>query len=292
MKMAMKKKAQTIKTKAIIELSLELALAAGQLLLKKQKKISSLTITDKDAQGVASNADVDAEKLIIQGIKKNYPDHLILAEELAYKEFHGEKARYDFLKEKEWVWVIDPLDGTNNFLSGMDYFAVCISLVHKGMPVTGVVYRPSTGDCFVAEKGKGTYFSNLKLKTPKKLIKKNIKSKILKSSMLVTGFTSEKGEVFDQEFSLFKMMVGKSRGIRRMGSAALDLCYVAHGIFDCFWERGLSPWDVAAAGLICTEAGVAVSDYDGRKFHPFQETILAARPPLNREILSLFSKRL
>jgi myo-inositol-1(or 4)-monophosphatase len=77
-----------------------------------------------------------------------------------------------------------------------------------------------------------------------------------------------------------------------MGGAALDICYVAQGIFDCFWERGLSPWDVAAAGLICQEAGVLVTDYDGRKFHPFQETILAARAPLNREILSLFSKRL
>ena len=87
-------------------------------------------------------------------------------------------------------------------------------------------------------------------------------------------------------------MVGKSRGIRRMGSAALDLCYVALGIFDCSWERGLAPWDVAAAGLICLEAGVQVTDYDGRKFHPFQETILASRPPLHREILSLFRKRL
>lgn len=278
--------------KAIINLSIELALSAGVLLLKKQKKISALKITHKDAQGVASNADVESEQLIIKGIKKIYPDHLILAEESAYKEFHGEKSRYDFLKEKEWVWIIDPLDGTNNFLSGMDYFAVCISLVHWGMPVTGVVYRPATGDCFVAEKNKGAYFCNFKTKTKKKLIKKNIKAKTLSTSMLVTGFTSEKGEVFNQEFNLFKLMVGKSRGIRRMGSAALDLCYVAQGIFDSFWERGLAPWDVAAAGLIALESGVQVTDYYGRKYHPFQETILAARSPLNREILSLFSKGL
>ena len=118
----------TVKTKAIIDLSLELAQKSGKLLIKKQKKISSLKITHKDAQGVASNADTESERLIIKGIKKHYPEHLILAEEMAYKEFHGEKSRYDFLKNKEWVWIIDPLDGTNNFLSGMDYFGVCISL--------------------------------------------------------------------------------------------------------------------------------------------------------------------
>ncbi len=286
-------KITTVKTKAIIDLSLELAQKSGKLLIKKQKTISSLKITHKDAQGVASNADTESERLIIKGIKKHYPDHLILAEEMAYKEFHGEKSRYDFLKNKEWVWIIDPLDGTNNFLSGMDYYAVCISLVHWGKPLTGVVYRPATGDCFIAVEGKGaTYINYLSKTTKKKIIKKTSKAKKLESALLVTGFTTEKGEVFDQEFELFKMMVGKSRGIRRMGSAALDLCYVAFGIFDCFWERGLAPWDVAAAGLICLEAGVVVTDYDGRKFHPFQETIIAARAPLNREILFLFGKGL
>lgn len=292
MKVLKKKTTKVNTNKIYIDLSLKLALDAGKLLINKQKKLSSLTITDKDAQGVASNADIEAEKLITKGIKKKFPEHLILAEESAYTEFHGEKDRYKFLQDKEWVWIIDPLDGTNNFLSGMDYFAVCISLVHFGEPIIGVVYRPVNGDCFIAEKNKGTYFCNFKTNSKKVLLPKNKKSKKLSSSLLVTGFTSEKGVLFDQEFALFKMMVGRSRGIRRMGSAALDLCYVAHGIFECSWERGLAPWDVAAAGLICLEAGVLVTDYDGRKFHPFAETILAARAPLHREILSLFRKRL
>jgi myo-inositol-1(or 4)-monophosphatase len=278
--------------KAIIDLSIDLAKSAGALLLKKQKKLSHLKVTNKDAQGFVSNADIEAEQLIIKGIKKLYPDHFILAEELAYKEFHGEKARYNFFKEKEWVWVIDPLDGTHNYLSGMDYFAVCISLVHWGMPVTGVVYRPANGDCFVAEKNKGAYLHNFKTKTKKKLKPDTFKPKDLKNSLLVTGFATEKGEIFDQEFDLFKMMMGKSRGIRRLGSAALDISHVALGIFDCFWERGLAPWDVAAAGLIAMEAGVVITDYNGQKFHPFQETIIAARAPLNREILSFFRKGL
>ena len=258
-----------VKLDEVLSLSLKLAKNAGDFLLKKQGRISSLKITIKEAQGIASNADVESEKMIINGIKKIYPDHFILAEESAFKEFNGEMSRYEFLKEKEWVWVIDPLDGTNNFLNGLDYFGVCISLVNFGEPVVGVVLRPSNGECFYAIKGKGSKLINLKLKKSKAInLKKTTNKKTLKNSLLVTGFTTEKGPVFEEEFNLFKSMVGKSRGIRRMGSAALDLCYVSKGVFDCFWERGLAAWDVAAAGLICLEAGAVVTDYSGRQFHP------------------------
>lgn len=275
-----------------LNLALKLAGTSGKLLLKKQQHLSSLKITTKIAQGIASNADTESEKIIIDGIKKNYPEHFILAEESAYKEFKGEMSRYEFLKEKEWVWIIDPLDGTNNFLNGLDYFGVCIALVNYGEPVVGVVLRPTSGECFHAIKGKGTKLINLWKKSPAVKIKSLKNKKALKDSLLVTGFTTEKGPVFEEEFALFKSMVGTSRGIRRMGSAALDLCYVSKGIFDCFWERGLAAWDVAAAGLICIESGVKVSDYDGQKFHPFQETIIAARVPLHSEILSKFSNSL
>ena len=272
-----------------LKLSLKLAKTAGSHLLKKQLRISSLKITTKEAQGIASNADTESEKIIIDGIKKIYPDHFILAEESAFKEFNGELARYEFLKNKDWVWVIDPLDGTNNYLNGLDYFSVCISLVHFGEPVVGVVLRPSSGECFYAIKGKGTKTINLSKRNSKvTTLKKSRNRKNLKDSLLVTGFTTEKGPVFEDEFTLFKNMLGKSRGIRRMGSAALDLCYVSKGIFDCFWERGLAAWDVSAAGLICLESGVTVTDYNGQRFHPFQETIVAARAPLHGEILSIF----
>ncbi len=276
--------------------AIELSIQASKFLLSKQNKIASLKIKTKMAQGLASNADTESEQMIIKGIKKKYPEHFILAEESAYEEFQGEMDKYKFLSEKEWVWIIDPLDGTNNFLSGLDYYAVCISLAHFGKPVVGVVLRPANGDCFFAIEGKGAkfvkYTNRFKTKSRAKnlLIKKNLKN--LSQSLLVTGFATEKGPMFDREFDLFKFMIGKSRGIRRMGSAALDLCYVAQGIFDCFWERGLASWDVAAAGLICSEAGVKVTDYDGQKFHPFQATIVAARTPLHNEILSLFGNRL
>lgn len=270
----------------------DLAKEAGDLLIKKSRIISKLKVKHKLAQGVASNADVESEQLIIKKIKKNFPDHEILAEESAYELYQGEKSRFNFLKDKEWVWIIDPLDGTNNFLNGLDYYAVCISLVHRGEPVLGVVYRPANGDCFWAIKSKGSFFENNLKKIKKLSIKKPKNTKELKSALLVTGFTTEKGEVFDQEFELFKNMMGKSRGIRRMGSAALDICYVALGVFDCFWERGLAPWDVAAAGIISLEAKVKVTDYHNQKFHPFQETIVVARSPLHQQVLKIFSKSL
>lgn len=287
---------ENVRYEEALSLSLELAIKAAKFLIKKQKKISSLKITTKIAQGIASNADTESEKIIINGIKKMYPDHFILAEESAYQEYRGEMSRYNFLKEKEWVWIIDPLDGTNNYLNGLDYFGVCISLAHYGEPVVGVVLRPTNGECFFAVKNKGSKIINFsqdfKKKSPAKKLSSAKSKKKLKDALLVTGFTTEKGEMFEQEFALFKSMVGKSRGIRRMGSAALDLCYVAKGVFDCFWEKGLAAWDVSAAGLICLEAGVTVTDYEGQEFHPFQETILASKKPLHTEILSLFGNSL
>ncbi len=285
------KNLKKIKSDAL-DLSIKLAKSSGKILLAYQKKIHQLEVSVKLAQGVATKADLASEKNIIDGILKKFPEHEILAEESAYKDFKGDKEKYNFLKDREWVWVIDPLDGTNNFLNGLDYYAICISLVHFGKPIVGVVYRPNTGELFFAKKGEGAYLKQLKQRTKAIKILRKKSDKPLRSSLLVTGFTTEKGEVFDQEFELFKSMMGKSRGIRRMGSAALDIVYVASGIFDAFWERGLAPWDMAASSLIATEAGVEVSDYNGQDFHPFLETILCARKPLKEEILYLFTKSL
>lgn len=265
----------------------DLAHSVGEFLIKKQSVIlnlkSNLKVHHKEAQGVASEADIGAEERILKAIKKRYPHHEFLAEESAYALFKGAKEKYEFLKEKEWVWVIDPLDGTNNFLNGLDYYAICISLVNFGKPVLGVVYRPRSGELFTALKGKGAKIRSSKTANCKKLICSKTK-KPLSECLLVTGFTTEKGELFDREFDLFKNMMGKSRGIRRMGSAALDLCYVASGIFDAFWERGLAPWDVSAAGIICSEAGILLSTYEGDEFHPFQSTIVAARKEIKGQI--------
>ncbi|PIK14956.1 MAG: inositol monophosphatase [Halobacteriovorax sp. JY17] len=273
-----------------LNFALDLSYSAGKILLKYQTKLSSLEITSKQAQGVASTADLASEKFIMKQISKKYPNHDILAEESAYAQFGDAKEAYQVFKEREWTWVIDPLDGTNNFLNGLDYYAICISLLHFGKPVLGVVYRPSNGDCYYASSFGESRFSNL-TKSPKskKLFSKSNKKK-LSEAMLSTGFVTEKGKCFDTEFDQFVQIMKKSRGIRRMGSAALDLCLVASGVFDGFWESGLAPWDMAAAGIICEQSGVKVTDFEGRPFQPFTASILAARPPFYKELKSQFKR--
>ncbi|WP_372651832.1 inositol monophosphatase [Halobacteriovorax sp.] len=273
-----------------LKFSLELSYSAGKILLKHQTKLSSLEITSKQAQGVASTADLASEKFIIKEISKRYPTHDILAEESAYVQFGDAKDAYQVFKEREWTWVIDPLDGTNNYLNGLDYYAVCISLLHFGKPVLGVVYRPSNGDCYYASLYGESRFLNTQKSLKSKKIYSNTNKKKLKEAMLSTGFVTEKGRCFDTEFEQFVQIMKKSRGIRRMGSAALDLCLVASGVFDGFWESGLAPWDMAAAGIICEQSGVKVTDYEGRAFQPFTNSIIAARTPFYRELKSQFKR--
>ncbi|MFZ4712379.1 MAG: inositol monophosphatase family protein [Bacteriovoracaceae bacterium] len=263
-----------------------IALEAGEILLSFEKKIGKLLVHHKKAQGVASTADLKSEAHIIKRIKKVFKGHHILAEEDSYKK--GQYSYQTFI-EQEFTWVIDPLDGTNNFLNGFNYYGICIALAHYGVPVVGVVFRPSTGELFYTRRGKGAWLLKPELKKPKNLfVEKN--AKMLKESIVSTGFATEKGEKISEEFLPFKNILTHSRAVRRMGSAALDMCYVAQGIFDGYWERHLAPWDVAASGIICIEAGVKVSDFNGRNFTPFDRTILVAREPLYHEIKKFIAK--
>lgn len=269
---------------------LEVAQKAGAKLRSYQKKLSSLQITYKEAQGVASTADVKAEEIIVGALSKAYPGHLFIAEEAFHRsKAQGAQALAPYARA-EWCWAIDPLDGTHNFLNGHHYYSVCLCLMHFGRPVLGVVYRPATGECFHAGAQGPTYVRDLDRGTRARPLRVpgQARAKRLKDGLLITGFATEKGVRFDQEFELFKKMMGECRGIRRFGSAALDICYVAQGRWDGFWERGLAPWDVAAAGLIAQRAGARVSNYAGQEFSPFDETIVVARAPLYDELIRLF----
>ena len=267
-----------------LKFAIKMAKDAGKILLSYQKEIKKIKVNYKKSEGVFSKADLESEKLIVNRIKKKYLNHYILAEESAFKEFKGGKDGFEKFSSYEYSWIIDPLDGTSNFLNKFDYYSVCICLAHYGIPVVGVVYRPSNKDLFFSVKGQGTTFisGRKSIRLPKVSNKK-----LISDSLLVTGFSSEKGQVFDEEFSLFKKISTNARGVRRLGSAALDMCYVALGIFDAFWESGLAPWDVSASGLICQEAGVVVSDYNGRAFSPFSDNILVARAPFYDQLKAL-----
>jgi myo-inositol-1(or 4)-monophosphatase len=271
--------------KEVAEKVVTVSTAVGVKLLRRQRKLSDLKISTKEAQGVVSNADVEAENFLIKNLKPLIEEAEFLAEESAFKAYGSKKDSLKKYKEKKFVWIIDPLDGTTNYLNNMDYFGVCICLAYYGEPVLGIVHRPATNETYCAIKGKGAFLINTHgKKTRLKLV---TNKKRLKDSLLVTGFACEKGEVFNKEFSIFKNMMKKSRGIRRMGSAALDFCLVSQGIFDSFWERGLSPWDVAAASLILEESGGVVTNYNGRAFHPFQETIVGSNESIHKQVLAV-----
>lgn len=256
---------------------------ASRKILKYRSEVQELVIQSKQTQGIVSEADLASEEVITKYLKKKYPDIPILAEEGFFREFKDNKNAYEHYKNIPMLWVIDPLDGTNNFVHGLDYFAVCISLVVKGKPVVGVVHAPIRKETFAASLGNGMTFNGRKIFNKKG-------RRDIRSVLLATGFATEKGKPFNTEFRLFKNIMSEVRAIRRMGSAALDLCFTALGTYDGFWERGLAPWDVAAASIICQEAGVKVTEYDGQKHSPFSETIIAARNPIHGKLKSLLGE--
>ncbi len=257
--------------------TLFVAYKAGLGLRKKAKNLKDLRINIKEAQGLVSKADIESENLIRKLLLDYYPDHEFLGEEGSYKSFGSSRKILKKFGDIPWCWVVDPLDGTTNYLNQFDYYAVCIGLLHYGRPTLGVVYRPETGECFFATEGKGAWKGVLDSKgiTRKKRLT-SYKKNNLKDCLLVTGFSSEKGKVFNSEFKKFNKMLTKCRGVRRLGSAALDMCYVAEGTFDGFWEAGLAPWDVTAASLICLESKLNVTNYKGEEFNPFDKSILTA----------------
>ncbi len=268
------------------EFIIKIANRAGKKLIRFQKGIKTLKVSAKEAQGVVSRADIETEQFIIREIKRRFPDHYILGEESSFASMHSMSEYKTAVEQSEFSWIIDPLDGTTNFLTGLDYFAVCIALYHCGELQLSVVHRPQTSETYSAIKGKGAWKivagrrRRIKGPTPKKLA----------DSVLATGFSSEKGKLLNDEFARFKRMMASSRGIRRMGSAALDMCLLAEGIFNGFWERGLAPWDIAASGLICMEAGIHLQDWQGRDFSPFIKTILGVEPSLLKEFSQILGK--
>jgi myo-inositol-1(or 4)-monophosphatase len=286
MKKTNKNNLSSAELKKILDFSKKLSVDAGKILLRYRKKLHTLKVSEKDNLGVASEADVASEKFIMKAIQTKFPDHEILAEEDSFLQGMNVKEKASYFKKQKYTWMIDPLDGTNNFLAGMDYFCVCISLAYYGNPILGVVYRPTTGEMFFAAEGQGSYKIAGQGKKAKKIHQLNNSAK-LKNSLIVTGFAGEKSNDHKKEFKIFKKVMGKSRGIRRMGSAALDMCYVTEGIFDGYWETGLAPWDVAAAAVICKESGVQVCDMQGKKFCPFAASILAARNPLKSKLINI-----
>jgi myo-inositol-1(or 4)-monophosphatase len=252
----------------MLNFAIETALAAGQILLEKFGR--KINISKKGDINLVTEADLASEKLIIERIRSYYPKHGILAEESGAAVIEGGDAA--------WKWIIDPLDGTTNFAHGYPCFCVTLALEHNGEIAIGVTFDPTRNELFAAEKGSGATLNNKPIRVSE--------TEELKNALLVTGFPydTRERENFTRHFTGF---THKSRGIRRDGSAAIDMAYVACGRFDGFWEEGLQPWDVAAGVLMIEEAGGRVSYYDDSKFSIYKAPICASNGSIHQEMLEI-----
>jgi myo-inositol-1(or 4)-monophosphatase len=252
----------------MLNFAIETARAAGHLLLEKYGRIT--TITKKGDYNLVTEADLASEEMIIDRIKSHYPRHTILAEE------SGDTIVVD--GDSRWKWIIDPLDGTTNFAHAYPIFCVTIALEHEGELVIGVTYDPTRNEMFAAEKGQGASlnFKPIHVSATEKL----------SESLVVTGFPYDFKEKTNFARHLHSFLMA-SRGVRRDGSAAIDMAYVACGRFDGFWEEGLNPWDVAAGVLIITEAGGRVTNYDGSPLSIYDPPICASNGVIHDEMLAV-----
>lgn len=242
---------------------------AGMVLMNNLGKIKDIELKAKN--DLVTDIDLLSESLIVDLIKSNHPGHSILAEERGPSE-----------ESSEYKWLIDPLDGTMNYAHTYPFFSVSIALEHKGKVVLGVVYDPVKDEMFSAETGKGAFLNGQKIK-PSSTDK-------LENSLLCTGFLHEDESLVEQNLIHFSNFIWRARGVRRDGSAALDLCYVACGRYDGFWELGLHAWDMAAGALIVEESGGTVSNFAGNKFTAYKGEIVASNSLVQAQMVELLGK--
>ena len=240
------------------------ALTAGRVLRKHFGK--PISIRQKQNASLVTNADVEAEETSIRFLLKKFPDFGVLAEESDPRQRRGEGR-----------WIIDPLDGTTNFVHRFPMFCVSIAAEWNEKIVVGVIYHPILRDMIVAVRGHGARLNGKTIRVSK--------TRQLNQSLLTTGFTYQKQKLLHQEMGAFERLSQIARAVRRPGSAALDLAYTGRGVFDGFWERNLSPWDVAAGSLIVEEAGGKVTDFQGKSFSIHSKEIVSSNGLLHDALI-------
>jgi myo-inositol-1(or 4)-monophosphatase len=256
----------------MLNIAVKAARAAGAIINRAALDLEVLKVGTKGPNDFVSEVDRAAEQVIIQTLLDAYPGHGILAEESGRE--HG-------AKHSEFVWIIDPLDGTTNFLHGFPVYAVSIALAHRGAVQQAVVYDPTRNDLFFASKGRGAFLNDRRLRVSKRTR--------LSDSLIGTGFPFRRGDNFKRYVKMFEEVMQHSAGLRRPGAAALDLCYVAAGYYDGFFETGLSPWDVAAGSLIVTEAGGLIGNFTGEADFLYQREIVAGNPKVYGQLVQILA---
>lgn len=242
---------------------------AGKLLLNYFNRMDQVEVQEKQANDFVTEVDRASEQIIINAIKKAYPDHAILAEE------SGRHAGNDFL------WIIDPLDGTTNYLHGFPQFSISIALQHRGQLEAAVVYDPLRDETFSAHKGGGAYLNDHRIRVSRQ--------KDLHGALLGTGIPYRDQQHVDAYFGMMKALIKNAAGVRRPGSAALDFAWLAAGRTDAFWELGLAQWDFAAGALLVKEAGGVVTDLSGGDKHFETGNLVAGNIKIHQEMLKEIS---
>ncbi|HRK29086.1 MAG TPA: inositol monophosphatase family protein [Chitinophagales bacterium] len=250
----------------------QIAKEAGAFIRSEAGKVAAADIQLKYHNNLVSYVDTTSEKMLIGALQPLLPDAGFIAEENTI-------ARND---NQPWQWIIDPLDGTTNFLYNLPSYAVSIALAYKNQPVLGVVYEVNRSECFWAVKGGGAFLNQQPISVSN--------TATLPDALIGTGFPYYDFAVVDKYLPILQTLMKQTKGIRRFGAAAVDLCYVACGRFDAFFEHSLLPWDVAAGSLIVQEAGGKVSDFSGKRHYLFGKEIIASAPGLFESVLPLFEQ--
>jgi myo-inositol-1(or 4)-monophosphatase len=249
------------------ELAISIAKQAGKILRENIGKITADAVEDKRPFDYVTEIDKACEQLIINSIKQYFPGHEILAEESGKNQ-----------NTNSYRWIIDPLDGTTNFIHGVPHSSISIALQKEDEMILGVIYDPYRDELYYAERGNGAYCNNQRIHVSRQA---NINN-----CLIATGFPFKSRHLLDRYWKVLSAIFMEVSGIRRTGSAALDLAYVACGRFDGFWELKLSPWDIAAGAIIIEEAGGKITDFEGKSNHIWTGNVLASNAIIHDFIMS------
>ncbi|WP_310611794.1 inositol monophosphatase family protein [Limnohabitans sp.] len=257
----------------MLNVAVKAARAAGAIINRAALDVEAVRISQKQVNDFVTEVDQNSERVIIETLLTAYPDHGILAEESG--STHGNP-------NADHIWIIDPLDGTTNFIHGFPYYCVSIALQVQGRLEQAVIYDPTRNDLFTATKGRGAFMNDRRIRVSKRTR--------LEECLLATGFPFRPGDDFNKYLSLMGDVMQRTAGLRRPGAAALDLAYVAAGFSDGFFELGLKPWDMAAGALLVTEAGGLISNFTGEGPYLEHEECLAASPRIYAQLAPLTQK--
>ncbi|MBU6436483.1 MAG: inositol monophosphatase [Betaproteobacteria bacterium] len=256
----------------MLNVAVKAARAAGAIINRAALDVDALRVSRKAINDFVTEVDHASEEAIIDALLQAYPSHGILAEE---------SGRTRGNSKSEFQWIIDPLDGTTNFIHGLPIYCVSIACAHRGVVQHAVVYDPTRNDLFSASKGGGAFLNNKRLRVSKRIR--------LQDSLIGTGFPFRPGDDYARYMAMFTEVMKTTVGMRRPGAAALDLAYVAAGFYDGFFETGLQPWDMAAGSLLVTEAGGLVGNFRGETDYLHQREVIAGTPKVFSELVKILS---